>query len=179
MHFWFIWWDFFCICAAWPGATTSCMALPGVKSLSPAINKFFLDLGEKAHPFSKPHCSEDLNQCFCMVLTGVCPAPLGASLGFLAVLALSGKMGLMSFASPTLTSHDFLAVFVSVCHCTVLSIQASPGFLVVLMVSMCPACRCYKPVIPTPELWRLLSIATNTSNQHQSGKQPYLMMSLR
>lgn len=153
------------------------MALPGVESLSSAINKFFPDLCEKAHPFSKPHCSEDLNQCFCMMLTGVCPAPLGPSLGFLAVLALSGKMALLSFASPALTSRDFGAVFVSVC--TVLSIQAGPSFLVVLMVSVYPACRCYKPVIPTPELWRLLSIATNTSNQHRSGKQPYLMMSLR
>ncbi|XP_019329527.1 PREDICTED: ankyrin repeat and SOCS box protein 4 isoform X2 [Aptenodytes forsteri] len=38
--------------------------------------------------------------------------------------------------------------------------------------------QCYKPVIPTPELWRLSSIPMNTSNQHRSGKQPYLMMSL-
>ena len=44
------------------------MALPGVESLNPAMNKLSLDLGDKARPISKLHCSGDLSQYFCVVL---------------------------------------------------------------------------------------------------------------
>lgn len=59
---------FFCSCAAWLGARTLCVPLSGVESLNPAMSKLSPDLGDKAYPISKLHCSGDLSQYFCMVL---------------------------------------------------------------------------------------------------------------
>lgn len=62
------------------------MALSGVETLNPAMNKLSPDLGNEAHTVSKLYCSGDLSQYLCTVLNR---GSLRVNLGFLAVLVLS------------------------------------------------------------------------------------------